>query len=547
MPLGLFRLRNVATANVVGVLWAAAMFAWFFLSALYLQLVLGYSPLKVGLAFLPANLIMGALSVGVSAKLVMRFGIKPPLAAGLLLAAAGLALFARAPVDGSFVVDVLPSMILLGFGAGIAFNPVLLAAMSDVAPEESGLASGVVNTAFMMGGALGLAVLASLAASRTDTLTADGDGHLAALTGGYHAAFVVGAIFAVSAADDRRLAPAHGNLDSRRARTRAGQAIATRASPSDHRSLDGLVAGNRDLTLSCSPPRCGKLSRPGARRGLAPVAIRRAPRPRLARLAAAAIASTTPTGTAGATPARGDARRVSAELIDEGKVRHRASDYGARRASPRRSRWRATAICRRTSRSQPHYNLVHRSSARANGRSMRAGGRRRASPLWALGSGKNAVVLLSGGLDSTTVLAIAQSEGFPPYALSFRYGQRHAAELDAARRIAEAAGVVKARRRRDRPARVRRLGADGRHRRAEGPLRRGDGRRHPDHLRAGAQHDLPLLRARLGRDARRQRHLHRRQRARLQRLPRLPARSTSRPSSAWPTWPRRPASRARSG
>jgi EmrB/QacA subfamily drug resistance transporter len=200
MPLRVLRLRNVATANVVGVLWAASMFAWFFLSALYMQLVLGYSPLQVGLAFLPANLVMGVLSVGVSAKLVMRFGIKPPLAAGLLIAGAGLALFARAPVDGSFVVDVLPAMLLLGFGAGIAFNPVLLAAMSDVAPEEAGLASGLVNTAFMMGGALGLAVLASLAASRTDTLTADGDSHLAALTGGYHAAFVVGAIFAVSAA-----------------------------------------------------------------------------------------------------------------------------------------------------------------------------------------------------------------------------------------------------------------------------------------------------------------------------------------------------------
>jgi EmrB/QacA subfamily drug resistance transporter len=194
MPLGLFRLRNVATANVVGVLWAAAMFAWFFLSALYLQLVLGYSPLQVGLAFLPANLIMGALSVGLSAKLVMRFGIKPPLATGLLLAAVGLVLFARAPVDGSYVVDVLPSMILLGLGAGMAFNPVLLAAMSDVEPGEAGLASGVVNTAFMMGGALGLAVLASLAAARTH-----GDS-LAALTTGYHAAFLVGALFAVAAA-----------------------------------------------------------------------------------------------------------------------------------------------------------------------------------------------------------------------------------------------------------------------------------------------------------------------------------------------------------
>jgi len=199
MPLGLFRLRNVATANVVGVLWAAAMFAWFFLSALYLQLVLGYSPLQVGLAFLPANLIMGVFSLGLSAKLVMRYGIKPPLSLGLLLAAVGLALFVRAPVGGSFLIDVLPSMLLLGFGAGIALNPVLLAAMSDVKPEESGLASGVVNTAFMMGGALGLAVLASVAAHRTDTLRASGDSAASALTGGYHLAFVVGSLFALVA------------------------------------------------------------------------------------------------------------------------------------------------------------------------------------------------------------------------------------------------------------------------------------------------------------------------------------------------------------
>ena len=200
MPLSLFRLRNLSTANVVGVLWSAAMFAWFFLSALYLQLVLGYSPLEVGLAFLPGNLIMGALSIGLSAKLVMRFGIRPPLAVGLLLAGLGLALFARAPVDGTFVVDVLPAMLLLGLGAGMAFNPVLLAAMNDVKPEDAGLASGVVNTSFMMGGALGLAVLASLAASRTDTLLASGEGQLAALTGGYHLAFLVGALFAVTAA-----------------------------------------------------------------------------------------------------------------------------------------------------------------------------------------------------------------------------------------------------------------------------------------------------------------------------------------------------------
>ena len=200
MPLRLFRLRNLSTANVVGALWAAAMFAWFFISALYMQLVLGYSAMQIGLAFLPANLIMAAFSLGLSAKLVMRFGIRLPLAAGLALSAAGLALFALSPADGSFVLHVLPAMILLGVGCGMALNPVLLAAMNDVAQDESGLASGVVNTAFMMGGALGLAVLASLADARSSSLAASGVDAPAALTAGYHAAFVAATLFAAVAA-----------------------------------------------------------------------------------------------------------------------------------------------------------------------------------------------------------------------------------------------------------------------------------------------------------------------------------------------------------
>lgn len=200
IPLGLFRLRNLAIANVIGVLWSAAMFAWFFLSALYLQLVLKYSPLQVGLAFLPATLIMAVFSFGLSARIVMRFGIRYPLAIGILLVTVGLALFARAPMNGNFVVDVLPGMILLGLGAGVAFNPMLLAAMNDVEPSKSGLASGIVNTSFMMGGSLGLAILASLAASRTSSLLASGKSQLAALIGGYHVAFMTGAVFAFGAA-----------------------------------------------------------------------------------------------------------------------------------------------------------------------------------------------------------------------------------------------------------------------------------------------------------------------------------------------------------
>ena len=200
MPLGLFRHRNLAISNVVGALWAAAMFAWFFMSALYMQLVLGYTPMQVGLAFLPANIIMAVLSLGWSAKLVMRYGIRAPLAWGLALQAAGLGLFAVSPADGSFLVHVLPGMVLLGLGSGVALNPVLLAAMSDVAPTESGLASGIVNTSFMMAGALGLAVLASIAAARSGYLEAAGASLPAALNGGYQIAFAAGAVFAGLAA-----------------------------------------------------------------------------------------------------------------------------------------------------------------------------------------------------------------------------------------------------------------------------------------------------------------------------------------------------------
>ncbi|HEY3068884.1 MAG TPA: DHA2 family efflux MFS transporter permease subunit [Gaiellaceae bacterium] len=200
VPLGLFRFRNLSTANVVGILMAGGMFATFFLSALYLQQVLGYSPLEVGLAYLPSTVIWGTTSFALSDKAVMRFGIKAPLLFGLSLMALGILWFARAPVDGNFAVDVLPAMVLQGFGAGIGFNPILLAAMGDVRPTEAGLASGIVNTSFMMGGALGLAVIAAVAASRTDSLLAAADDRVGALTGGYHAGFLVGAIFSAAAA-----------------------------------------------------------------------------------------------------------------------------------------------------------------------------------------------------------------------------------------------------------------------------------------------------------------------------------------------------------
>ena len=184
MPLRFFRLRSMNAASIVGALWAASMFAWFFISALYLQKDLDYTPMQIGLAFLPSNLIMAAFSLGLSAKIVMRFGNRLPLAGGLGLAAIGLGLFALAPSGGaSFALHVLPCMILLGVGCGMALNPILLVAMSEVPASDTGLASGMVNTAFMMGGSLGLAVLAALAESS-----------------GYGAAFILATIFAALAA-----------------------------------------------------------------------------------------------------------------------------------------------------------------------------------------------------------------------------------------------------------------------------------------------------------------------------------------------------------
>jgi EmrB/QacA subfamily drug resistance transporter len=200
VPLRLFKHRNLSVANGVGILMPAAMFGWFFFSALYLQLILGYSPLEVGFAFLPSTLVWGASSLWLSDKLIMRLGIKTPMLIGFSLFVIGLLLYARVPVDGNYFMDVFPGMIIMGFAGGITFNPILLAAMGDVEPTEAGLASGIVNTSFMMGGALGLAILAAAAASRTDSLIASGDSQLDALIGGYHLAFLLGALFAAAAA-----------------------------------------------------------------------------------------------------------------------------------------------------------------------------------------------------------------------------------------------------------------------------------------------------------------------------------------------------------
>ncbi|HEY8810189.1 MAG TPA: MFS transporter [Solirubrobacterales bacterium] len=193
MPLRLFRSRNVSGANALQMLLVAGMFSMFFLGALYLQQILGYDPLQVGLAFLPATLVMGTLSLGFSEKLIMRFGPRTMLIPGMVLVGTALLLFARTPVDGSYLADVLPPMLLIGVGIGISFPSLMTLAMSGATPEDAGLASGVVNTSAQVGGAIGLAILATLAAERTSTLLDGGTSHAAALNSGFHLAYLVGA------------------------------------------------------------------------------------------------------------------------------------------------------------------------------------------------------------------------------------------------------------------------------------------------------------------------------------------------------------------
>jgi predicted MFS family arabinose efflux permease len=199
VPLRIFRSRNVTGANIVQMLMVAGMFGMFFLAVLFMQRVLGYSSVGTGFAFLPVSISIGVLSLGFSARLNGRFGARATLLPGLALIAGGLALLARAPVGASYVTELLPSMLLIGVGAGLSFPSVMTLAMSGATARDSGLASGLVNTSLQVGGALGLAVLATLSTTRTNHLLAAGDSHAVALTGGYHLAFIVAASIAVAA------------------------------------------------------------------------------------------------------------------------------------------------------------------------------------------------------------------------------------------------------------------------------------------------------------------------------------------------------------
>jgi MFS family permease len=193
VPLRILRERNLAIANAIQILSVAGMFGMFFLGALYLRRVLGYDALEIGLAFLPVTITMGFLSIRYTERLVTRFGARGVLAPGLALILAGLAWFARVPVHGEYLLDVMPSMLLLGIGAGVCFPALMTLAMSSATPADAGLASGLVNTTAQVGGALGLAVLATLSSTRSQDLRAAGHDAASALTGGYHLAFWIGA------------------------------------------------------------------------------------------------------------------------------------------------------------------------------------------------------------------------------------------------------------------------------------------------------------------------------------------------------------------
>ena len=193
LALRIFRSRNVTGANAAQMLMVAGLFGMFFLGTLYLQRVLGFGAVEIGLAFLPVSVGIGVMSLGVSPRLILRFGARAVLIGGLVLVAGGLLLLTGAPVDGDYLADVMPALTLFGIGAGLAFPALMGLAMSGATPEDSGLASGLVNTTQQVGAALGLAVLATLATSRSDELRAAGDSTAAALTGGYELAFAIGA------------------------------------------------------------------------------------------------------------------------------------------------------------------------------------------------------------------------------------------------------------------------------------------------------------------------------------------------------------------
>ncbi len=193
LPLRLFTSRQLSASNVVQALMSSAFFGFFFLGSLDLERVLGYGPMAIGLAFLPVAVVMALFSIRFSARLITRFGPVTVLGAGQVVVAGALAMLGFGPTNANYLVHLMVPLALLGLGGGLSFPSLAIIAMSDARPADAGLASGILNTTGQVGGALGLAVLATLAGSRTLNLVHDGVGRAAALAGGYHLAWLVGA------------------------------------------------------------------------------------------------------------------------------------------------------------------------------------------------------------------------------------------------------------------------------------------------------------------------------------------------------------------
>jgi EmrB/QacA subfamily drug resistance transporter len=191
MPLRIFRIRGLASSSLIRGLLITGMYASFFIGVLYLQHVRHYGVLHTGVAFLPQTLTLAALSFGLTARVVNRFGAVPPLLVGLAACAGGLGLLAGLGTHTGYLTGMLPAFVLIGLGAGLAFMPLLTIAMANVPAADAGMASGIVNTSLQLAGAIGVAVLGTVAADRTRALTVQGQPHTAALLGGYHLAFLV--------------------------------------------------------------------------------------------------------------------------------------------------------------------------------------------------------------------------------------------------------------------------------------------------------------------------------------------------------------------
>ncbi|TGA87986.1 MFS transporter, partial [Streptomyces palmae] len=229
LPLRLFRSRSLAAANIVQFLMIAGMFGLLFFGTLYLQRVLSYGSLRAGIGFVPIAVVIAAVSLGLSTRLITRFGHRAMLLLGLSLIVGAFVMLSFARVDGVYLVDFLPAGLVMGLGFGLAAPAVMGLGMTAVAPADSGIASGLFNTTQQIGGAIGLTAQSAFVSARTNNLTAAGKSEAESLVGGYHVAFLAAAGFSLAAL--------------------VVGALLLRAAPSAGRGRDGMASPERDASL----------------------------------------------------------------------------------------------------------------------------------------------------------------------------------------------------------------------------------------------------------------------------------------------------------